>query len=110
MAKKKYHSRKFLNKTNGMAAIEVNADYSAWNFDCNVTLTDCNRRIDLDFGMWGAKNIKEKLAKLDLLINELTSLREYLKPATEEFIKLNTNKDKKTNSRILEVLQEDEDD
>jgi hypothetical protein len=94
MSKKKYHSRKFLNKTNGMAALEINAQYTAWNFDCNVSLSDCNRRVDLDFSMWGSKNVKEKMAKLDLLINELTALKAYLEPAVVDFIKLNSSKEK----------------
>jgi hypothetical protein len=107
MAKKKYHVRKFLNKTSGMAALEINAQYTAWNFDCSVSLSDCNRRIDLDFSMWQAKNVKEKLAKLDLLINELTALRAYLGPATDEFIKLN-NATKKDDT-LVSVLDEEND-
>lgn len=96
---KKYHTRKFLNKSRGIACIEIDASYEPWNFNCDVTITDCNRRIDLDFSMWEPKNVKEKLDKLDLLINELTNLRTYLGPATEDFIKLNKAskaKDKET--------------
>lgn len=107
MAKKKYHSRKFLNKSSGMAAIEINAGYSDWNFDCTVSLSDCNRRIDLDFSMWGAKNVKEKLDKLNLVINELTSLKEYLDTATKEFVELNKYKDKRKS--ILSVLEDVDD-
>jgi hypothetical protein len=111
MAKKKYHVRKFLNKNNGMAAIEISAGYSAWNFDCNVSLSDCNRRIDLDFTMWGAKNIKEKMDKLNLIINELNSLKAYLEVSTEDFLLINkkVNKDK-GNKSILSVLENEEDD
>lgn len=111
MSKKKYHSRKFLNKSSGMAAIEVSADYTAWNFNCDVTLSDCNRRIDLDFNMWSAKNVKTKMDKLNLLIFELTSLRTYLEEATLEFAKLNTAADKKRGTKsILAALSEEEDD
>jgi hypothetical protein len=110
MAKKKYHSRKFLNKSGGMAAIEINAGYSAWNFDCNVSLSDCNRRIDLDFSMWGPKNIKEKMDKLNLIINELNSLKEYLEVSTEDFLLMNKNKDNKNNKNILSILEDKEDD
>lgn len=112
MSKKKYHVRKFLNKTSGMAALEINASYEAWNFNCDVTISDCNRRIDLDFNMWEPKNVKEKLAKLDLLISELQALRDYLGPATTDFIALNEahrNNSKKTKN-ILSVLDEVEDD
>lgn len=111
MAKKKYHVRKFLNKSKGIACIEVNADYTAWNFNCDVTLTDCNRRIDLDFNMWQAKNVKEKMDKLNLLISELTNLRTYLEEATADFTELNTAAEKKRNGRsILSVLEEENDD
>jgi len=108
MSKKKYHVRKFLNKTNGTAAIEIQSGYNAWNFDCTVSLSDCNRKIDLDFSMWNPKQVKEKIDKLDLLINELTKLKEYLGPATENFIDLNKNKKNKDN--ILSILNEAEDD
>jgi len=111
MAKKKYHVRKFLNKSKGIACIEVNANYTAWNFNCDVILTDCNRRIDLDFSMWQAKDVKDKMDKLNLLIFELTSLRTYLEEATIDFVKLNTEADKKRGNRsILAALSEEEDD
>lgn len=111
MNKKKYHSRKFLNKSSGMAAIEVSASYTAWNFDCNVTLSDCNRRIDLDFNMWDSKNVKTKIDKLDLLIKELVSLQEYLNTATQDFAQLNTAANKKRgNKSILAALSQEEDD
>lgn len=110
MAKKKYHVRKFLNKTKGIACIEVDASYTAWNFDCSVTLTDCNRRIDLDFGMWKAKDVKDRVAKLDLLIGELCALKLYLGEATEDFIKLNLEANKKNSNKLLSILGESEDD
>lgn len=110
MSKKKYHVRKFLNKTSGMAALEINADYTAWNFNCDVTISDCNRRIDLDFNMWEPKKVKEKLVKLDLLITELTSLRSWLDTATADFIELNRNKDKKETQGLLDILEEGLDD
>lgn len=107
MAKKKYYSRKFLNKSSGMAAIEINAGYSEWNFDCTVSLSDCNRRIDLDFSMWGAKNVKEKLDKLNLVINELTNFKTYLDTATKDFIELNTNHNKDKKKTLLSILDEE---
>jgi len=99
MSKNKYHSRKFLNKKAGMAAIEIHADYSAWNFDCSVAISDCNRRVDLDFSMWGPKNVKEKLDKLDLLISELLQLRGYLDKATVDFVALSNTKSKNTEGK-----------
>jgi hypothetical protein len=108
MSKKKYHVRKFLNKTTGTAAIEIQSSYTAWNFDCGVSLSDCNRKIDLDFHMWNPKQVKQKLDKLNLLIDELVKLREYLEPATQDFI--NLNKNKKKGEGLLSILNEDEDD
>jgi hypothetical protein len=110
MAKKKYHVRKFLNKTKGMACIEIDANYNAWNFSCDVALTDCNRRIDLDFNMWSPKNIKEKLDKLDLLIDELAKLRAYLNEATVDFAQLNAASEKKNGSKGIISILEDTDD
>lgn len=109
MAKKKYHVRKFLNKSKGIACIEVDANYTAWNFQCDVTLTDCNRRIDLDFSMWQAKDVKDKIAKLDLLIGELCALKLYLDEATTDFIKLNNDSNKKKSS-IMSILNDEEED
>ena len=95
-----------------MASIEVTASYTAWNFDCNVSLSDCNRRIDLDFNMWEPKNVKAKMEKLDLLIKELAGLQEYLNTATEDFTKLSTEarKKKKDNKNIISILEDLEDD
>jgi hypothetical protein len=108
MAKNKYHVRKFLNKKQGTATLEISAEYTAWNFNCDVALSDCNRKVNLDFSMWEDKYVKERMDKLDLLINELTALRTYLIPATADFITLNKaskakqNKGKSTG--IIETL------
>jgi hypothetical protein len=85
MSKKKYHSRKFLNKKEGMAAIEVTASYTDYHFDCDVAISDCSRRINLDLNMWSPKCIPVKMAKLDMLIEELNELRIYLQEATIDF-------------------------
>jgi hypothetical protein len=85
VSKKKYHSRKFLNKKEGMAAIEVTASYTEHHFDCDVAISDCSRRINLDLNMWSPKCIPAKMAKLDMLIEELNELRIYLQEATTDF-------------------------
>jgi hypothetical protein len=46
--------------------------------------------------------------KLNLLIDELVKLRNYLEPATQDFI--NLNKNKKKGDGLLSILNEDEDD
>jgi hypothetical protein len=85
MSKKKYHSRKFLNKKEGMAAIEITASYTDYHFDCDVAISDCYKKVNLDLNMWNPKCIPDKLAKLDLIISELNSLRTYLEEAAVDF-------------------------
>jgi len=79
MAKIKYHSRKFLNKTTGIAAIETNVESYAWSsggVDATVSISDCTRHINLDFSVYSKKDLDEKIKKLDLLITELTRLQQ----------------------------------
>lgn len=79
MAKIKYHSRKFLNKTNGTAAIEVDAESYSWTsggVDANIFITDCSRRVTLDFSVYSKKELDEKMSKLGLLITEITKLQD----------------------------------
>ncbi len=102
MSKKKYHARKFLNKKEGMAAIEVSASYTDYHFDCDVALSDCSRKINLDFNMWGPKCIPDKLAKLDIIIDELAKLRSYLQEATLDFKENHRNYKDKSLSALLD--------
>jgi hypothetical protein len=79
MAKIKYHSRKFLNKTTGIAAIETNMESYAWSsggVDATVSISDCSRHINLDFSVYSKKELDARIQKLDLLITELTKLQE----------------------------------
>jgi hypothetical protein len=79
MAKIKYHSRKFLNKTTGIAAIETNMESYAWSsggVDATVSISDCSRHINLDFSVYSKKDLDARIQKLDLLITELTKLQE----------------------------------
>ena len=79
MAKIKYHSRKFLNKTTGIAAIETNIESYQWSsggVDATVSISDCTRHINLDFSVYSKKDLDEKIKKLDLLITELTRLQQ----------------------------------
>lgn len=70
-----YHSRKFLNSKQGIAAIECFAEMSTTWSNVNVKITDCNRMVSLDFDFNNMKAYKEKRAKLLLIINELQELR-----------------------------------
>ena len=104
--KKTYHSRKFLNKSAGMAAFEASGSYSDYSFDCTIAISDCNRRIDLDMYMWDEKSIKEKLYKLDLLISELSNFREWIKESTPNYLEGKAGKKKsKVKVTVVESLE-----
>jgi hypothetical protein len=70
-----YHSRKFLNSKQGIAAIECSAEMSTTWSNVHVKIADCNKSVSLDFDFSGMKAYKEKRAKLLLIINELQELR-----------------------------------
>ena len=84
-----YHSRKFLNTKQGIAAIECSADMSSKWCDINVKIADCNRAVSLDFDFSDMKGYKEKRKKLIILITELNKLRVMIDDtvATPEFRK-----------------------
>ena len=75
----KYNSRSFLNKSTGIAAIEVSVDTSHTYVEANIALSDCNRTVNIDLSSSNKVAFKNKLDKLSKLINELTSLETVLK-------------------------------
>ena len=72
--KHNYYSRKFLNKNEGLAAIESSVDAQHPYKDVNIHISDCHRHVSLDFGFRDKKGKKEMLVKLGLLIAELQTL------------------------------------
>jgi hypothetical protein len=77
MVKIKHHSRKFLNKSRGLAAIETHIDSQSWGgVDGTITIGDCSRQISLDFCVYEVKDLDDKLAKLNLLIDEVSKFRD----------------------------------
>lgn len=100
--KKTYHSRKFLNKSTGMAAFEASGSYTDYSFDCTIAISDCNRRIDLDMYMWDEKSIKDKLYKLNLLIKELNTFREWIEESAPKYLEGKADK-KKSKVRVSVV-------
>jgi len=78
MKEVKYHSRKFLNKKQGVAAIECDAELADYSCYASVTISDCSRRISLDFTSYDAKEFDDKHAKLVSIINELFELEQFL--------------------------------
>lgn len=77
---KNYYSRKFLNKKQGVAAVET--VFESWDsvsgFDSTVSISDCSRSIRLDFSVYSCNDLAASYAKLQLLIDELSNLHEHI--------------------------------
>lgn len=80
MAKIKHYSRKFLNKTEGLAAIECSVSSLSYlgGLDASINITDCNKPVYLDFSIYSVKQIDSRLAKLDLLLTEISKVRDII--------------------------------
>jgi len=76
----KYYKRKFLNKTKGVAAIEVTGNYNErfnqW-VDMDIKISDCNRSINLSYLAYTKKEVKDAIDKFNILISEITSARDW---------------------------------
>jgi hypothetical protein len=84
MEKVNYTSRKFLNPKQGMAAIEASvstSSYSRSSVEATITISDCSRQAQLDFCVYNKADAKAKLAKLNLLGEELRKFKEQLETA-----------------------------
>ena len=84
MEKFNYTSRKFLNPKQGMAAIESSVStstFSSNNIDATITISDCGRQVQLDFSMYKKEDAKARIAKLNLLGEELRKFKEQLESA-----------------------------
>jgi len=77
-----HQSRKFLNKKEGFAAIQTHVSVEYTEVTASIDISDCSRKISLDFWSWKEKDYKPKLEKIDLLISELTSFRDSFVEAT----------------------------
>lgn len=79
---KTYYVRKWLNKNEGKAFIEVTGNKKTSDPDLNVSIGDCYRSITLEFSVYGEgdTSLSGRLAKIDLLISELQKAREWLSP------------------------------
>jgi hypothetical protein len=84
MIKVNYTSRKFLNPKQGMAAIESSVStstFSSSNIDATITISDCSRQAQLDFGVYSKADAKARIAKLNLIGEELRKFKEQLENA-----------------------------
>jgi hypothetical protein len=77
----KHYKRGFLNKGSGMAAFEADIEGSQYETDGEkyissyFSITDCNRKISLDFSGSLEENRENNLHKLNTLIDELAEFR-----------------------------------
>ena len=90
MTTKKIHSRKFLNKREGLAAIEVRFEHeqSIWTggWDASVSINDCNRSVNLDFCAYSEKDVDTVINKANILIDEITKIRDIMIDNREDCI------------------------
>lgn len=76
---KKMYLRKFLNKKEGMAAIEVecDADSRHGSVHIDISITDCSRKVTLEMGTPYKQNPKDVLYKYDVLLDSIKKAREF---------------------------------
>lgn len=101
----KYHSRKFLNKTQGLAAIECVAE--SWEIgggvDAEIKITDCSRAVNLDFSFYDVESLPQSYKKLTLLLDEVGKLHEYFTKNYEDIAQEMKDKDEKRKARLAEI-------
>lgn len=93
--KRHLYSRKFLNSSKGLGAIECEIETSSYGgnsmyVDAGIVINDCYRRVHLDFGISKKKDVAAKLTKIKLLVAELTKFETALEKAADEFFKEKT--------------------
>lgn len=76
----KYYKRDFLNKAEGMAAFEAditwdNDDGHDYGMSASFCITDCSRKVSLDFSPYGDEE-NNSFYKLTKLIEELSAFKE----------------------------------
>lgn len=101
---KNYYSRRFLNKKQGVAAVEVKFD--SWDygggFDSEVVISDCSRSVRLDFCTYSHKDLAEKYTKLNGLIEELSKLQDHFTENYEAIAARITEKQEEQKKHIKE--------
>lgn len=81
----KRYKREFLNSGEGMAAIASYVQMEEWdyttkgkqkkkhsNVNSNVTISDCNRQVTLEFGAWSKGDVKRTRMKWQRFINHVS--------------------------------------
>jgi hypothetical protein len=105
MAKIKHYSRKFLNKAEGLAAIECSVGDLQFSYgvDASINITDCSRQVNIDFSIYNLKDLDSRLAKLDLLITEITKVRDIISNNSDAIKEDIISKKKKLSERLTKA-------
>jgi len=104
MKSKEYRSRKFLNSKHGLAAIEAHCYVNDWSMEADVTLSDCNRSINLEFSVWKEKDYAEKFKKLSLIINELLTMQKFMEENKDSFFEARKAKELENKNTKIKSL------
>lgn len=89
-----FHRREFLNSRHGLAAIEasVKAGDDDTYIEAAIALTDCNRRVDLDFTIYLGDldtdySLNSRMEKVDKLYDAIASFRRNYKSHAKKMAK-----------------------
>lgn len=81
----KHYKRGFLNKGEGMAAFEYHLEAEQYESNSSrryingsFCITDCSRKISLEFGAYDKEDRENTLYKIDTLIAELQEYRSHM--------------------------------
>lgn len=80
--KKALNIRKYLSPVSSKEGSDIKITATEFNggyVDAHVSIRDCNRGVTLGFYYEDPKGKVEKIKKLEVLINELTKLRDWMK-------------------------------
>ena len=83
-------SRIFLNKKEGMAAMQTDMAVEGSYVEASILMSDCNRQVTIDLSSHNAKGFNERLAKLDAIVQQLLLLQYHMAEfkASPEFKKV----------------------
>lgn len=106
----RYYKRGFLNPEEGMAAFEAQIEIDNWEgkthfyADGTFNITDCSRKISLDFGFSDEKGYHEVMTKLETLQEELREFQGYMVDAYLEMKDFERDKPKSVTQQCLEDM------
>ncbi len=91
----RHYTRKFLNKEEGTALIEVTASLSHWSLECEVLLSDCYKSVRLDMSVYEEKDYQEKIDKINIILEEVSKAKEFLQNNIEKYKEQSAKQKKK---------------